>query len=103
MAAPQKLGLGEYFGSSIRRRKASGFVVTENQFPGGMSITLHEHAYTHFTIVLAGGLTEHYHSVALDCAPGSLLIVPPSSAHTDEVWSVGAHTLGVELSPKLHA
>ena len=101
MAAPHRLGLGEYFGDSIRRRQASGFVVTENRFASGLVIPEHEHAYAHFTMVLEGGFTERYGEHSLDCPSGSLLIVPAARVHSDEIWPAGAHTLSVELSNRV--
>jgi AraC family transcriptional regulator len=103
MAAPQKLGLGEYFGASIRRRQASGFVVTENRFDPGLKIPDHEHAYAHFTLILEGGFSERYGDLAFDCPAGSMLLVPAGRVHSDEIWATGAHTVSVEMSTKLTA
>jgi AraC family transcriptional regulator len=102
MAAAQRLGLGEYCGSSIRRRQANGFIITENSFENGLDIPLHEHVYAHFTVVLSGGFTEFYPGATLECPPGSILLVPAGRQHRDQIWPGGAHTLGIELSPKLY-
>src|ERR1044071_8102935 len=103
MAAAQRLRLGEDCGSSIRRRQANGFIITEKSFSHGLDIPLHEHMYAHFTVVLGGGFTEFYPEATLECPAGAILLVPAGRQHTDQVWPAGAHTLGVELSPKLHA
>lgn len=100
MAAAQVLGLGEYYGSSIRRRQAYGFAITENLFAPDHEIPVHEHTYGHFTVILDGGFRESYDEVTLDCAKGSILIVPANRRHRDQVGAEGAHTLSVELSPK---
>lgn len=96
--ATTRLDLGEYCGSSLQRRQAGKFVVTENRFEAGTAIPPHEHIYAHFTAVLAGGFEERYQDLRLDCPAGTILIVPAAQPHTDVVGKDGAHTLGVELS-----
>lgn len=100
--AGRPLGVGEYFGTAIRRRRAYGFVLTENRFEPAFSIPQHEHLLTHFTCVLGGGFVETYSSVELECPAGSVLIVPGSRVHCDRVGPDGAHTLSIELSPSIH-
>lgn len=95
----KRLGLGEYCGSSVRRRQVHGFVVTENRFAPGLQIDHHVHQHTHFTFILAGGFIESYDRMVLECEPGSTLFVPAGAPHTDRIRPDGAHTIGVELSP----
>ncbi len=94
-----RLGLGQYCGHSLRRRKVHGFVVTENRFVPGLQIGRHEHQHPHFTFILDGRFTESYDQVVLDCLPGSTLFVPTNEQHTDRIGQEGAHTISVELSP----
>ncbi|MBX3120153.1 MAG: helix-turn-helix transcriptional regulator [Fimbriimonadaceae bacterium] len=98
----QKLGLGEYFGESIRRRQSLEFTITENHFTGAMHIPQHEHVLSHITCLISGQFIETYPGKVLTCVPGSLLIVPAGQAHSDEIGPEGAHTLSVEFSPDFH-
>jgi AraC family transcriptional regulator len=95
----RRLELGQFCGRSVRRRRAHGFVVTENKFRPGLEIGRHAHAHPHFTFLIAGGFTERYGERVLECRPESTLFVPADEPHTDSVWAEGAHSLGVELSP----
>lgn len=96
-----RMELGQYFGASPRRRQAGKFVVTENRFESNLAIPIHEHVHAHFTAVLAGGFTERYGDLQLNCPAGTILIVPANQPHTDAMAAEGAHTLGVELSRSL--
>ena len=97
----QRLDVGQFCGRSLRRRRAHGFVVTENRFRPGLSIAPHSHLHPHFTFVLAGGFTERYGDKTLECHPDSVLFVPANETHEDAVWEQGAHSIGVELSPSV--
>ena len=94
----RKLGLGEYYGRCIRRRRVHGFLFTENRFPSGRVIADHQHLYPHFTLVLEGGFVENYRDLSLNCSAGSILIVPKGQTHSDEIGPEGAHSLSVEIS-----
>lgn len=95
----RRLGLGQYYGRSVRRRQVNGFVITENRFPPGLAIPRHAHVHPHFTFVLQGAFTEAYDGMVLECPPGTTLFVPADATHTDLIGPAGAHTIGVELSP----
>lgn len=97
-----KLGLGEYYGESIRRRQCFEFTITENNFAAGMRIPRHEHVHSHVTCIISGGFVETYDSKVLRCTPGSVLNVPKGQPHSDEIGPEGAHTLSIEFSPEFH-
>lgn len=97
----RQLKLGQFCGQAVRRRQAHGFLITENLFAPSLRIDRHVHDHPHFTFVIEGGFSESYDQIVLDCLAGSVLFVPANQPHTDHIAPAGAHTIGVELSPKL--
>lgn len=99
-APPELLSKGQFYGSSVRRRQILGFAITENVFTGGLTIPRHQHTLTHLTCVVAGGFTERYDEIELDCLAGSMLVVPKNRIHDDRIWPEGAETVSIEIGPK---
>jgi AraC-like DNA-binding protein/quercetin dioxygenase-like cupin family protein len=100
-ALARKMMLGEYSGTSLRRRQVLNLFLTENRFEPGLSIAEHSHTYSHFTIVLEGSFVETYEGLSLECEKNTVLVVPRDKVHTDLVGPAGAHSVGVEISKSL--
>jgi AraC family transcriptional regulator len=83
-----------------RRRRAAdvgGYRLVEAVYPPGMLIEPHFHAASNLTIVLQGSLQERAGRGLFDCGPGSVVIKPAGTVHSNRFGTDGARTFVVEL------
>lgn len=88
---------GQFFGEVVRRRRASGLILTELRHGQRRSFPRHGHELAYFCLLLDGGYCERIAGRSVAQGPMSLAFHPPGLEHRDEVGDGGARFFSVEV------
>jgi AraC family transcriptional regulator len=91
------LSVGEFFGRTLRRGRASSLTVSELRFEPGARAPEHSHQRPIFNFVLEGGYTEYWNGRSMECDPHLLLFHPSGLSHSERFGPEGARCLTIEF------
>jgi AraC family transcriptional regulator len=101
VSAPLSLGA-----SRTDHRDVPGFAVRMLQFPADLTLPSHEHREATIAVVLRGGFEGHWASCEGACGPGTLIVEPAGSPHSNRFGPDGAMIVTVQptatLAARLH-
>ena len=80
----------------MHERTVEGFTLTEGRHAAGASLPWHTHAGATLCFVYAGGFTERFHGVTLECTPGSIKVTPAGEPHSNRFGDSDTEGLLVE-------
>lgn len=89
---------GQTVGVVRATRAVNGLLLSEKEYPAGLSITPHEHAYALCSIVLHGAMTERRGTRRVSGETGMLNYLPPEEPHAQEYHVDGSRCLIVQLA-----
>jgi AraC family transcriptional regulator len=86
-----------YFGTPLLELRSGPTFVTEHVYRPFQQIARHQHDHPYICVVLCGRYRERSEAGDRDCKPGSVLIHPAGSTHSDRFADVETRLLMVEL------
>lgn len=101
---------GQFYGTTVRSRTFSDFVLADMAYRPGMRIGSHVHHRSYVSFLLRGSYTERYGNRIRRCGPGTVLIHPAGEMHTDQFDEDGGRVVSLEMpfeycgaKPRCHA
>ncbi len=88
---------GQFYGTTVRRRTFSGFLLADMVYRPGMRIGSHVHDRSYVSFLLRGSYTERYGNRIRRCVPGTALTHPAGEMHTDRFDENGGRVLSLEI------
>ena len=99
--AEEALAAGQFYGAVVCRHRTADAILSELRHDQRNRFPHHSHERAYFSLLLAGGYTEHLAGRSYPHRPMSLAFHPPWTDHRDEVEAHGARFLNVEVGPCL--
>lgn len=86
------------YGSVLRRRHVSGFLLTEAVYSSGVKIPKHSHAEANFCMALEGTCSEAYGRKTREYKSLTWDFLPPNNAHSLSFHGAGIRCFSVEIA-----
>jgi len=96
----ERLTAGAFFGRSLSRREAGGFLFAESAFGPDTRIPAHVHENPFFYLVLEGRCAEHAGGEYRETGPATLVFHPAGEPHSD-CWPEGGRCFHLEIPAPL--
>ncbi len=84
-------------GQKRRTVELPGVRLIEATYPGGLFVPPHSHTTANATIILTGELSETSQGCTRQCRPGSVVLKPAGTIHSNKFSPSGARTLVIEV------
>lgn len=94
-----RLPRGHYCGQVIKRREASGFILTETAYSPGARLPKHSHEHGYICFVRQGGYVETYGRKTRSCKALTLAFHPPDETHSEAFHDQEARSFNIEIGP----
>ena len=90
---------GSYHGAVLFRHETESLLFTEDHYEPHSLIPPHSHPWPMLTVVLNGSFSEELEDRTEECLPGTVLVRPPGSRHSDVISIRPTRLLNIELEP----
>ncbi len=88
---------GQFYGTTVRTRTLSGFVLADTTYRPRMRIERHMHERSYVSFLLRGSYTERDVNRTRRCEAGAVLVHPAGETHTDQFDENGGRVLSLEM------
>lgn len=88
---------GQYYGDILRKRQASGLILSELRHEGARKLPAHSHELAFFCLLLNGNYSERFGSKRVTYKPLTVMFHPPGTTHVDEIGPSGGRFFSVEV------
>jgi AraC family transcriptional regulator len=93
----RNLKAGQFYGEILRKRQASGLILSELNHAGPRKLPSHSHELGYFCLLLKGDYWEQFGPKRVNYKPLTVMFHPPGTAHVDEIGPNGGRFFGVEV------
>ncbi len=97
MSAKQNLRPGQFYGEILRKRQASGLILSELKHEEPRKLPSHSHELAYFCLLLDGNYWEQTGRKRIIYKPLTVMFHPPGTTHIDEIGSGGGRFFNVEI------
>jgi AraC family transcriptional regulator len=97
MPANQNLQPGQFYGEILRKRQASGLILSELKHENPRKLPSHSHELAYFCLLLDGNYWEQLGRKRIIYKPLTVMFHPPGTTHIDEIGSGGGRFFSVEI------
>lgn len=97
MAMNRNLKPGQFYGEILRKRQASGLILSELKHAGPRKLPSHSHELAYFCLLLNGNYWEQFGQKRINYKPFTVMFHPPATSHVDEIGPDGGRFFGVEV------
>lgn len=95
---PQPLPAGHLYGTTVRRARIGGVLMSETRYAAGLAVPRHSHEEAGFCFVLRGVFDRQFTTGERDCTPGTLSFHPAGEGHAETFRRTGATLFSVQLA-----
>jgi AraC family transcriptional regulator len=88
---------GRFYGTAVRTKTFSGFMLADATYGPEMRIGRHMHERSYVSFLLRGSYTECYSHRTRRCELGTLLVHPAGESHTNRFDEHGGRVLSLEM------
>lgn len=88
---------GQFYGEVLRKRQASGLILSELNHAGPRKLPSHAHQLAYFCLLLKGNYWEQFGRKRVNYKPFTVMFHPSGTAHVDEIGPDGGRFFGVEV------
>ena len=97
MSRNQNLQPGQFYGEIMRKRQASGLILSELKHETARKLPSHSHELAYFCLLLGGNYWEQMGRKRIIYKPLTVMFHPPETTHVDEIGSGGGRFFSVEI------
>ena len=97
MSINQSLQPGQFYGEILRKRQASGLILSELKHDTPRKLPSHSHELAYFCLLLNGNYWEQLGSKRITYKPLAVMFHPPAMTHIDEIGVAGGRFFSVEI------
>jgi AraC family transcriptional regulator len=91
---------GQFYGEILRKRQASGLILSELKHKAARKLPSHSHELAYFCLLLNGDYWEQLGSKRITYKPLTVMFHPPGTTHLDEIGPAGGRFFSVEVKPE---
>ena len=88
---------GQFYGEILRKRQASGLILSELKHDGARKLPQHSHELAYFCLLLNGNYWEQFGPKRIIYKPLTVMFHPPGTTHSDEIGPTGGRFFSVEV------
>jgi AraC family transcriptional regulator len=88
---------GQFYGEVLRKRQASGLILSELKHDHGRKLPQHSHELAYFCLLLNGNYWEQFGQRRITYKPLTVMFHPPATSHIDEIGPAGGRFFSVEV------
>jgi AraC family transcriptional regulator len=88
---------GQFYGEILRKRQASGLILSELKHEGGRKLPSHSHELAYFCLLLNGNYWEQFGRKRVNYKPFTVMFHPSGTTHIDEIGPDGGRFFSVEV------
>jgi AraC family transcriptional regulator len=97
MSTNRNLQPGQFYGETVRKRQASGLILSELKHDAPRKLPSHSHELAYFCLLLNGNYWEQLGSERVTYKPLTVMFHPPGMTHIDEIGAAGGRFFSVEI------
>ena len=97
MSTNRNLQPGQFYGEILRKRQASGLILSELKHDAPRKLPSHSHELAYFCLLLNGNYWEQLGSQRVTYKPLTVMFHPPGMTHIDEIGAAGGRFFSVEI------
>jgi AraC-type DNA-binding domain-containing proteins len=97
MSTNRNLQPGQFYGEILRKRQASGLILSELKHDAPRKLPSHSHELAYFCLLLNGNYWEQLGSRRVTYKPLTVMFHPAAMTHIDEIGTAGGRFFSVEI------